>query len=139
MSEYKNDDRVEDAPRVNNGQQSEDLTTQQFTETNELYAQNELNRRDEETAAELSADTDFNDQIEEAEQETQMQAEVNMTYGWIGLVLAVVSFFVWPLVMGVAGIVFGIISKTKGADTLGNAAITVSVISLLVSLFFVPF
>lgn len=139
MSGYQNDDRVEDAPRVNNGQQSEDLNTQQFTEANELYAQNEINRRDEETAAELSADTNFDDQIEEAEQETQMQAEVNMTYGWIGLVLAVVSFFVWPLVMGVAGIVFGIISKTKGADTLGNAAITVSVISLLVSLFFVPF
>ncbi|GAB2573246.1 DUF4190 domain-containing protein [Gracilibacillus alcaliphilus] len=138
MSNREQDHQVQDAPKLDNGRIESDRSSTQFTDTEELYAIHRANNRDEETAAELST-ADFNRDVEEAEQGTQMQRQVNMTYGWIGLVLAVVSFFIWPLVMGIAGIVFGIISKKKGADTLGNAAITVSILSLLITLIFNTF
>lgn len=85
--------------------------------------------RDEEYAAELAADDyDAND-----------NPEVISMYGWIGLALSVISFFMWPVVLGLAGIVLGFVSRSKGANVLGNIAITVGVISILISLFMLPF
>lgn len=41
--------------------------------------------------------------------------------------------------MAIGGIILGFISKKQGADTLGNAAIVTAVVSILLSLIFMPF
>ncbi len=80
---------------------------------------------DEEYAAELAAD----------DYQAHDQDEVISMYGWIGLALSVISFFMWPVVLGLAGIVFGFVSRSKGANVLGNTAITVGVIAIVINLF----
>ncbi len=113
-----------------------DKQSKQFAETDELYAANKDYSREAEASQELTAN-EFNRAVE-TEQGTSMQTDVNTVYGWIGLILSIASFFVWPLLMAIGGIVLGFISKKKGADTLGNSAIVISIISLLLSLIFVP-
>ena len=89
--------------------------------------------RNEEFAAEFTADdhavTDRDERVDEA----------NSTYGWIGIALSVISFFMWPIVLGAVGIILGFVSRSRGADTLGNIAIAAGVISIIVRLFFTPY
>jgi hypothetical protein len=87
-------------------------------------------RRDEEYAAEFTTDA------YKGEREGH---EVISMYGWIGLALSVISFFMWPIVLGAAGIILGFVSRNKGAATLGNVAIAVGVISIIISLLMIPF
>ncbi|MDX8045970.1 DUF4190 domain-containing protein [Gracilibacillus sp. S3-1-1] len=137
MTEHQNNKNIEDAPKIDNGQIDETPQTKQFASIDELYAADEAYKREAETSAELSAN-EFNRPIEADEQETEMKSSVNTAWGWAGLVLALASFFVWPLILAIGGIVLGFISRQQGANTLGNAAIAVSVISILVSLIFIP-
>lgn len=92
----------------------------------------------EEEYAEQVAVAPVHEQIENREQETNMQDDVKVGMGWIGLTAAILSLFFAPLILGVVGIVFGIIGKRRGADTLGNMAIIVSVVSIAFSIFFTP-
>ncbi|MFD2630844.1 hypothetical protein [Oceanobacillus kapialis] len=95
--------------------------------------------RDEEYAAELTAD-EYNASLrEDANVTSDMESDVNYTYGWIGIALSVISFFMWPVIMGAAGIIFGFVSRSKGADTLGNIAIAAGTISIAITLFILPF
>ncbi|RCW65354.1 hypothetical protein [Saliterribacillus persicus] len=64
--------------------------------------------------------------------------DVISMYGWIGIVLSIVSFFIWPLVMAIGGIVLGVISRTKGATMIGNIAIGISIVSLVFWIFLDP-
>lgn len=77
---------------------------------------------DEEYATEIVPET-----VEDRDRD-----DVISMYGWIGVSLSVLSFLIWPLLLSVAGIIFGFISRTKGADTLGNIAIGIGVVALLV-------
>ena len=85
--------------------------------------------RDEEYAAEFVSDTPA----------TSKNEETISMYGWVGIALSIISFFMWPLVFGAAGIILGFISRSKGADTLGNIAIGAGAISILISMFIIPF
>ncbi|WP_163526378.1 DUF4190 domain-containing protein [Halobacillus ihumii] len=78
----------------------------------------------------------MNQAMNSDERETTMQDEVNTGMAWIGLSAAILSFFFAPLLLGIVGIVFGIIGKRQGADTLGNMALIISAVSILFSLFF---
>ncbi|WP_058307432.1 DUF4190 domain-containing protein [Gracilibacillus massiliensis] len=138
MPKHRDEQHVENAPKIDNGHIDEAPQTKQFVATDELYAVDEAYKREAETSAELSAN-DFNRPIESAEQETEMQSQVNTAWGWAGLVLALASFFIWPLIMAVSGIVLGFVSKKQGADTLGNAAIVTAIVSILISLIFISF
>lgn len=82
-------------------------------------------RREEEYATEIIPDT----------HENNSKAEANSTYGWIGIVLSFLSFLVWPLLFSAAGIILGFMSRSKGADTLGNIAIGIGAVSLIIRLF----
>ncbi|WP_044476961.1 hypothetical protein [Oceanobacillus massiliensis] len=89
--------------------------------------------RNEEYAAEMTVDDlDRSDEVSGKSDTTTM-------YGWIAIALSVISFFVWPIVLGAAGIIFGFISRSRGADTLGNIAIAAGAISILITLFILPF
>src|SRR5699024_8378038 len=86
--------------------------------------------REEEYAAEMTPD---------AYRDYEGDNEVISVYGWIGLALSIISFFIWPIVLGAAGIILGFVSRNKGAATLGNVAIAAGVISIIISLLMIPF
>ncbi|HLS59587.1 MAG TPA: hypothetical protein VK044_00455 [Virgibacillus sp.] len=91
--------------------------------------------RDEETAGEISPV-----QYETTDDEDdRVGTRLNSVSGWIGIALAVMSFFMLPVILGVAGIIVGFIARSRDAEWLGNTAISVGVISLIVRLFIVPF
>lgn len=83
------------------------------------------NNGDEEYAAEFVA----------ADSGSETSGESTSTFGWIGIVLSFISFLMWPLLFGVAGIILGFMSRNRGADTLGNIAIGIGVLSIVFRLF----
>lgn len=89
-------------------------------------------KRDEEYAAEMMAE-DFS---QEKDNTTEQPVTI---YGWIALTLSALSFFMMPIVLGAAGIIVGFVSRSRGADTLGNIAIGAGAISILLSVFVLPF
>lgn len=94
----------------------------------------------EEEFAQEAAVGPIDEPMNNAEQETTMEDDdVKVGMGWLGLSAAILSFFFAPLILGGAGIILGIIGKRRGADTLGNMAIIVSVVSIAFSMFFAPF
>ncbi|WP_163539615.1 DUF4190 domain-containing protein [Gracilibacillus sp. YIM 98692] len=133
MPNYQDEHNIEDNPKY----ESNKGDSNQFVSTDELYALDEAYRREAETSQELSAG-EFNQPIESTEQESEMKSDVNTAFGWAGLILAIASFFIWPLIMAIGGIILGFVSRRQGAETLGNAAIVVAIISLLISLIFIP-
>jgi len=91
--------------------------------------------RDEEIAGEISPV-----QYETTDDEDdRMGTRLNSVSGWIGIALAVMSFFVLPVILGVVGIIVGFVARSRDAEWLGNTAITVGVVSLIVRLLIVPF
>ncbi|WP_179134033.1 DUF4190 domain-containing protein [Halobacillus massiliensis] len=76
--------------------------------------------------------------IRSEERETTMEDDVKPGFGWVALTAAILSFFFAPFILGIVGIVLGVFGKRRGADTLGNMAIIISVISILFSLFLAP-
>ncbi|MFC7060649.1 DUF4190 domain-containing protein [Halobacillus seohaensis] len=91
---------------------------------------------DEEFAQE--ATMPMNEPIRSEESETKMDGEVKVGMAWVALSAAILSFFFAPFLLGIVGIVLGIIGKRRGADTLGNMAIIISVVSILFSVFLAP-
>ncbi|MEC5422239.1 hypothetical protein QGM71_01865 [Virgibacillus sp. C22-A2] len=94
--------------------------------------------RNEEYAAELTAD-DYDAELTENDTNANTDTDVNSTFGWIGIALSVISFFMMPIILGGAGIILGFVSRRRGADTLGNIAIAAGAISILITLFVLPF
>ncbi|WP_036688039.1 hypothetical protein [Paucisalibacillus globulus] len=90
--------------------------------------------RDEETAAELTADDYRRNVTIEDDGE-----RANTSVGWVALALSIASFFWAPILLGGAGIIVGFIARSKQANTLGNIAIAAGVISILITLFILPF
>ncbi|MDC3413371.1 hypothetical protein NC797_10570 [Aquibacillus sp. 3ASR75-11] len=93
---------------------------------------------EEELGQEMTAD-DVDRPIKSDEQETKMQSNVHTGMGWLAVILSALSFFVMPVILGAAGIIFGFVSKNRGADTLGNTAIIAGAIAIVLSLFVRPF
>ncbi|WP_226036918.1 DUF4190 domain-containing protein [Aquibacillus saliphilus] len=144
---YRNqrNEEVEEAPK--HGEEEPDVITARqqgaqdrppIVEDEELYSLDEAYKRDEEMAQELTAN-EFNRPITSGEQETEMKSEVKTGFGWLAVILAVISFFIMPVILGAAGIIFGFVSKSRGADTLGNTAIIAGGISIVITLFVAPF
>ncbi|GIO27561.1 hypothetical protein [Ornithinibacillus bavariensis] len=98
------------------------------------YRDGYYSRRDEETAAELTAD-DYRRSV--AVDDDTEQASSAM--GWIALALSIASFFWAPILLGGAGIIVGFIARNRNANTLGNIAIAAGAISILITLFILPF
>ncbi|GAB3795465.1 hypothetical protein [Virgibacillus kimchii] len=92
--------------------------------------------RNEEYAAEITADG--HDRALDKDN-IRHDEEINTTYGWIGIALSIIAFFMWPIIMGGAGIILGFVSRSRGADTLGNIAIAAGAIAIVITLFILPF
>lgn len=59
--------------------------------------------------------------------------------GVTGLVLSILSLFMWPYLLGIVGIVLGIIAYRRDARTLGGWAIAIGVIGILGALVIYPY
>src|SRR5690625_2577501 len=91
--------------------------------------------RDEEIAGEISPV-----QYETTDDEDdRMGTRLNSVSGWIGIALAVMAFFVLPVILGVGGINVGFVARRRDAELLGNTGITVGVVSLIVRLLIFSF
>lgn len=113
---------------------------------------NEENREEDyltESAAEVAVPntvarrTDEDRAFPAEEKETHMPEETvgnaGLGMGVLALVLALVSLFVWPTIMGAAGIIVGFIARRRGARTSGTLAIWIGAASIIVSWFILPF
>lgn len=144
---YRNrrNEEVEEAPRfggeepgVISGRQQGAQDEPPIVQDEELWSLDEAYKRDEEIAQELTAE-EFNRPMNTTEQPTEMKSEVKTGFGWLAVILAVLSYFIAPVILGAAGIIFGFVSKSRGADTLGNTAIIAGAISIIITLFIAPF
>ncbi|HLQ97885.1 MAG TPA: hypothetical protein VK135_04260 [Candidatus Dormibacteraeota bacterium] len=92
--------------------------------------------RDEETASEI---TGFDNDILDRDDDIDVDNQVGNIPGWIGLALAVLSFFMMPIIFGAAAIIVGFFARSRDANWLGNTAIALGAISIIIRLFFIPF
>jgi hypothetical protein len=90
----------------------------------------------EETAAEIAAPVRLN----RGRARDYDRAETGgRGVGFAALALSILSLFVMPVLFGAAGIVLGFIARRRGAEGLGNWAIGLGAISIIVGIFIVPF
>lgn len=99
----------------------------------------EQNHSTEETAEELTLDDHSVDDEEIVTDDSEMDVRSSTIIGWSGIVLSVLSFFMLPFILGIAGIVVGFIAKNKEKDRLGNTAIIVGAASIIISMFVLLF
>lgn len=59
--------------------------------------------------------------------------------GAFAIVLSIISLFFLPVILGAAGIIVGFIARRNGATGLGNWAIGIGAVSIILTLFFSPF
>lgn len=92
--------------------------------------------RDEETAAEFTAEDYRSESIDSEDEDT---SAAGAAFGWTAIALAIASYFWLPIILGGAGIIVGFVARNRNAETLGNIAIAAGVISILITLFIIPF
>ncbi|MFC7320898.1 hypothetical protein [Halobacillus campisalis] len=126
-------DRVENEPSLpEHGEELQHETEVERVANQPVYGES----YDEEYAQE--AVMPMNEPIRSEESETTMETDVKAGMGWVALSAAILSFFFAPFLLGIVGIALGVVSKRRGADTLGNMAIIISIVSILFSLFLTP-
>ncbi|MFC4778499.1 hypothetical protein ACFO9Q_17025 [Paenibacillus sp. GCM10023252] len=59
--------------------------------------------------------------------------------GWVALLFAGASWFIWPILMGLAAAVLGFVAYRQGAKGLGVWSITIGLIAATVYLVLLPF
>ena|SRR5699024_223001 len=64
--------------------------------------------------------------------------DISSVYGWIAIALSVIAFFVAPILFAAAGIIVGFVSRAKEAPVLGNTAIGIGIVALIVRFLLVP-
>lgn len=98
----------------------------------------------EETAAEVTpgaADLERNEENTIAQEQTRDNTDEieGRGMGIFALTLSLLSLLFLPVLLGAAGIIVGFIARQRGANALGNWAIAVGAISIVVTLFLAPF
>lgn len=114
-----------------------------LNESEDLYS--------EETAAEYTPNPGMlggrgpmevtSDKTREDEHELSENDELSAgkAMGAVGIGLSIVSLFFLPLILAVAGIIFGAVAVRREQRALGYTAIGIGAFSLIMSLFFAPF
>ncbi|WP_141506053.1 hypothetical protein [Paenibacillus luteus] len=59
--------------------------------------------------------------------------------GWVSLVFAIASWFIWPVLMGATSVVLGFIAYRQGARGLGGWSMAIGLIAVALNLIIVPF
>jgi len=97
----------------------------------------------------LMNDEQFNDDdvefsaefLAEEEQEANDDTDEFMmrALGWLAVAVAILAFFTMPVLFATAGIVLGFISRNRGHLWIGNTAIVLSILALIIQLLIFPF
>lgn len=101
----------------------------------------------EETSAELAAPMTYDGTTNTGRTYGNADREVRRTedetagrgLGYVGLALSILSLFVFPVLLGAAGIIVGFIARGRGAASLGGWAIGIGVVSILLGMFIRPY
>ncbi|PWA12443.1 hypothetical protein DCC39_05350 [Pueribacillus theae] len=75
----------------------------------------------------------------EEDKEENTKVDAKSSIGIFALVLSILSLLFMPIILGAAGIIVGFLAKRRDANTMGNWAIVIGAVSIIVSLFFSPF
>lgn len=95
--------------------------------------------RDDEFNEEYSAEVATMDNANLAEMNDEVGAQKrNATWGWAGLILAIASLFVWPVLLGPGAAVIGFVALTQGHRALGIWSIVIGLISFMAYIVLVP-
>ncbi|MCY8093411.1 DUF4190 domain-containing protein [Bacillus haynesii] len=92
----------------------------------------------EETAAEV-APTYRTDNGDNGEVRNDADAAGGRVTGYIALALSIISLFMLPVLLGIAGIIVGYIARRQGAAGLGAWAMGIGAVSLVLGIFITPF
>lgn len=105
---------------------------------------NRFENNEEETAAEIAPfntvgtapyrGVDADDAVTETD-----DAAAGKGVGTFAVVLSILSLFFLPIILGAAGIIVGFVSRRNGATALGNWAIGIGAVSIILTVFFSPF
>jgi len=91
----------------------------------------------EETAAEIAPPISGYQQGTGTREDSEMKTG-STGMGLMAIALSVLSLFVFPVLLGITGMVLGFIARSRGAKT-GTWAIAIGAISLLLGIFVLPF
>ncbi|OLO26973.1 hypothetical protein BTR23_21565 [Alkalihalophilus pseudofirmus] len=99
---------------------------------------------EEETAAEVTPMTGaFGGRTEEREDTAEANYDdataSGRGVGTFAIVLSILSLFFLPIILGAAGIIVGFVARRAGANALGNWAIGIGALSIILTVFFSPF
>lgn len=101
---------------------------------NEMYGET-IDNFNEETASEL---VDHDVQDGEVDAQENEDVDIKSIYGWAAIALSVLSFFIVPFLFAVLGIIVGFVARSNRALILGNTAIVIGALSIIVRLFILP-
>jgi hypothetical protein len=59
--------------------------------------------------------------------------------GWVSLIFAIASRFIWPVLLGASAAVMGYIAYRQGAKGLGGWAMAIGLVAVALNLVIVPF
>lgn len=59
--------------------------------------------------------------------------------GWVSLIFAIASWFIWPVLLGASAAVMGYIAYRQGARGLGGWAMAIGLVAVALNLVIVPF
>src|SRR5699024_3771308 len=76
--------------------------------------------------------------LDTVNEDTEHDPNISSVYGWIAIALSVISFFVAAILVAAAGIIVGFVSRAKEAPVLGNTAIGIGIVALIVRFLLVP-
>ncbi|MDB5052288.1 MAG: hypothetical protein JWM44_338 [Bacilli bacterium] len=88
---------------------------------------------DEEYAAELA---DPNSQVSHT---SNNAGAIDRTWGWIAIIVSVISLFFSPAILGSAGVILGLIAFFRGNRSLGGWSMAIGLVSVFSYLFIVPY
>ena len=94
-------------------------------------------QNDEEVAQEVTPNPAMMQDRRENNERSETEAG-GFGVGLTALILSVLSFFVWPFVLSIAGIIVGIFAVRR-RSALGWWAIAVGIVALIAALFLFPF
>jgi hypothetical protein len=97
----------------------------------------------EETASEMAPGTSVSmgrtRQVKQQQRQQQRERREGAGLGMLGLILAILAFFMMPLLMGISGFIIGLVAATRGATGTGGWAMGLSAAAVLLTLFLRPF
>jgi len=105
----------------------------------EPYSQSNHNPYKEEASAELAVPVSYQADRREQEQAEDVTAgSAGQATGWAAIILAALSWLIWPAILGITAAVTGFIAYRQGSRALGSWAIAGGLIAAAVYLILVP-